>query len=188
MESRMLPGFSGEGYLPPADYALTLEELRSSVLVGGPSDGYPNWDRAWRARLVENLAILVDELWQVGIEDIFIDGSFVEDKEHPNDIDGYFVCDLMELASGRLQSRLNVLDPHKVWTWDPATRRPYRVYPKKQLPMWHVYRVELYPHFGQLCGIRDRYDNELEFPSAFRISRRDGEPRGIIKIVRGGQP
>jgi hypothetical protein len=29
-------------------------------------------------------------------------------------------------------------------------------YPKLQLPMWHKYRVELYPHYGQLCGIRDR--------------------------------
>jgi ribosome-binding protein aMBF1 (putative translation factor) len=29
---------------------------------------------------------------------------------HPNDIDGYFVCDLMELATGTLQSQLNLLD------------------------------------------------------------------------------
>ncbi len=112
--------------------------------------------------------------------------DFTEDKEHPNDIDGYFVCDLTELASGSLQSRLNLLDPHKVWTWDPATRRPSRGYPKKQLPMWHTYRVELYPHIGQLAGIRDQHGNELEFPSAFRLSRRNGEPRGIVKIVRGG--
>ena len=158
------------------------------MLVTGPSDGYPSWDRGWRAQLVDNLAILVDHLWQVGIEDIFIDGSFVEDKEHPNDIDGYFACDLYELASGQLQGKLNLLDPHKVWTWDPATRRPYLGYPKKQLPMWHAYRVELYPHFGQLCGIRDKHGNELEFPSAFRLSRRDGEPRGIVKIIRGGRP
>jgi len=112
----MLPDFTSEGYLPPADYDLTLGELRSSMLVAGPSNGYPNWDRGWRVQLVDNLTVLVDQLWQVGIGDIFIDGSFVEDKEHPNDIDGYFVCDLRELASGRLQSQLNLLDPHKVWT------------------------------------------------------------------------
>jgi len=38
-------------------------------------------------------------------------------------------------------------------------------------------------------GIRDildRWGNELEFPSAFRQSRRDGTPRGIIKIKYGG--
>jgi hypothetical protein len=31
--------------------------------------------------------------------------------------------------------------------------------------MWHAYRVELYPHFGQLCGIEDAFGNQLEFPS-----------------------
>jgi hypothetical protein len=184
----LLPGFTNEGYLPPADYELTLDLLRSSTLVTGPPSGYPNWDRSWRAHLVDNLAILVGQLWQVGISDIFIDGSFVEDKEHPNDIDGYFACDLMALATGQLQMELNLLDPHKVWTWDPSSRRPYRGYPKRQLPMWHAYRVELYPHVGQLSGICDKHGNELEFPSAFRLSRRDGEPRGIIKIVKGGQP
>ena len=57
-------------------------------------------------------------------------------------------------------------------------------YPKKQLPMWHHYRVELYPHCGLPSGIKDAYGNDLEFPSAFRQSRRDGKPRGIIKIRR----
>lgn len=183
----MLPGFTNEGYLPPADYELTFDELRTSILVVGPSEGQPNWDCGWRTRLVDNLAILIDQLWQVGIDDIFIDGSFVEDKEHPNDIDGYFVCDLMEVATGQLQQELNLLDPYKVWTWDPASRRPYRGYPKKQLPMWHQYRVEMYPHYGQWSGIRDAFGNPLEFPSAFRLSRRDGKPRGIIKIIKGWQ-
>lgn len=90
------------------------------------------------------------------------------------------------LVSGPLERELNRLDPFKVWTWDPPSRRPYRGSPKAQLPMWHRYRVELYPHFGQLCGIKDKYGNDLEFPSAFRMSRRDGRPRGILKI--GGAP
>ncbi|MBI4579965.1 MAG: hypothetical protein HY718_09705 [Planctomycetes bacterium] len=181
---RRLPGFGEDGLLPPGDYVLTITELRDSMLVHGPEPlvDQPGWDVEWRGMLVDNLAILVGELHQVGISEIFIDGSFVEDKGHPNDVDGYFVCDLMELASGRLERELNLLDPYKIWTWDPASRRPYRGYPKKQLPMWHQYRVELYPHYGQLCGVVDARGNELEFPSAFRQSRRDGKPRGIIKI------
>lgn len=134
---------------------------------------------------MDDLAILVDQLRQVGVRDIFVDGSFVEDKDHPNDIDGYFVCELHELASGELERKLNLLDPHKSWTWDPAQRRAHRGYAKKQLPMWLQYRVELYPHFGQPSGLRDRRGNELEFPSAFRLSRRDGMPRGILKIGEG---
>ncbi|NLS96090.1 MAG: hypothetical protein GXX96_28460 [Planctomycetaceae bacterium] len=165
---------------------MSLQQLRESLLVTGPQDisEHVNWDVGWRRKLVENLTVLVDQLWRVGITEIFIDGSFVEDKNHPNDIDGYFECELEYLASGELQRDLNLLDTHKIWTWDSASRRAYRGYPKRQLPMWHVYRIELYPHYGQLCGIRDKYGHELEFPSAFRRSRRNGEPRGIIKIGR----
>jgi hypothetical protein len=93
------------------------------------------------------------------------------------------VCELNELASGELAKKLNKLDT--IWIWDHKERKPYRGYPKKQLPMWHKYRVELYPHVGQLSGIKDKYGNELEFPSAFRMSRRDGEPKGIIKLIKG---
>ena len=181
----MLPNFNDQGMLPPGDYPLTLEELSQSILARGLSGASLTWDTAWRAKLVENLAILVAQLPQVGITEIFVNGSFVEEKDHPNDIDGYFVCDLMRLATGDLQRELNLLDPHKVWTWDPALRKSYRGYPKKQMPMWHVYRVELYPHVGQLSGIRDKYGHELEFPAAFRQSRRDGQPKGIVKVTGG---
>ena len=178
-----IPGFTDDGLLPPGDYEVSMEDLRKWVLVTGPSAACPGWDAAWRGHLIDNLEIMVKQLWQVGITEIFVDGSFAEDKDHPNDIDGYFVCDLMRLARGDLERDLNLLDPHKVWTWDPASRRPYKGYPKRQLPMWHQYRVELYPHFaGLLSGITDEHGNELEFPSAFRRSRRDGKPRGIIKI------
>lgn len=184
MGKSRLPAFTEDGLLPPGDYVMTLAELAASLLVKGP-DGRnqpKHWDANWRRQLAANLAIMVRQLWQVGVTEIFVDGSFAEDKDHPNDIDGYFECDLKRLASGELERELNLLDPHKIWTWDPDSRHPYRGYPKKQLPMWHAYRVELYPHVGQLSGIRDRFGNELEFPSAFRLSRRNGEPRGIIKI------
>jgi hypothetical protein len=181
----MLPDFDEFGLLPAGDYELTFEQLRASVLVVGPNGATSNWDAAWRATLVDNLEVMVGQLWSIGIREIFVDGSFAEDKEHPNDIDGYFICDMQMLVSGTLERELNRLDPHKVWTWDPGSRRTYVGSPKAQLPMWHRYKVEFYPHFGQLCGIKDKYGNDLEFPSAFRMSRRDGRPRGIIKI--GGE-
>ena len=178
-----IPGFTREGLLPAGDYEVTLEELRNSVLIFGEPDHDDSWDEKWRTGLVDNLGVLVRQLWEVGITEIYIDGSFAEDKAHPNDIDGYFECDRDLFKTGELSRKLNTLDPHKIWTWDPNSRRAYHGYPKKQLPMWHTYRVELYPHFpGQLCGIPDKYGNELEFPSAFRRSRQSGSPRGIIKI------
>jgi len=182
---RKLPAFSEEGVLPVGDYELTLDELRESALVVGPDEAVrsDHWDADWRRNLVNNLAVLVRQLWQVGIIEIFVDGSFVEDKDHPNDMDGYFNCDLKHLASGRLEQELNLLDPRKVWTWDPASRRKAAGFSKKQLPMWHRYHVELFPHVRQLSGILDPHGNELDFPAAFRLSRR-GIPKGIIKIVR----
>lgn len=187
-----LPPFDADGLLPAGDYELSFENLRKSLLVVGPEDGERHlyWDRDWREWLVGNLEVLTRELWQVDVREVYVDGSFAEDKDHPNDIDGYFVCDLRPLVTGELTRQLNLLDPAKVWTWDPASRKPYRGYPKKQLPMWHRYRVELYPHVPSMgigSGIVDRYGNELEFPSAFRQCRRNGKPRGIVKIQYGGQ-
>ena len=90
----ILPAFDADGLIPPGDYLLTLGQLKQSQLVLGPGDpkAYPTWDAAWREHLVCNLETLVGELVRVGIHDVWIDGSFVEDKDHPNDVDGYFLC------------------------------------------------------------------------------------------------
>jgi hypothetical protein len=183
-----LPPFNADGLLPPGDYEMSLEELQASMLIEGPGESYPNWDSEWRLRLVKNLGTMVGQLWEIGVLEIFINGSFVEDKEHPNDIDGYFECLFRDFTTGRLQRELNKLDPYKVWTWEPGSRSPYRNQPKWQLPMWHRYRVELYPHYVDLpialqrTGIRDEFGNDLHFPAAFRKSRREHKPKGIVKI------
>lgn len=179
-----LPIFNEFGLLPPGDYQLTFAELKQSHLVL-PSQGFaPDWDQAWRLRLVNNLEILTNQLWEVGIDKTFVDGSFVEDKAHPSDIDGYFECELDFLASGELEFELNKLDPHKVWTWSPESRSSSGNSAKKQLPMWHFYRVELYPHFGQPAGILDEFGNNQMFPAAFRKSRREHRSKGIVQLVR----
>ncbi len=85
-----LPSFTHDGVLPPGDYALRLDDLAASPLVMGPPNTTLSWDRAWRAQLVRNLGLLVGQIWQLGINAIYVDGSFVENKDHPHDIDGYF--------------------------------------------------------------------------------------------------
>ncbi|MDQ7839145.1 MAG: hypothetical protein RDU59_11845 [Thermodesulfobacteriota bacterium] len=175
--------FTRDGVLPPGDYPLTISELRRSLLVKGPRKEIVSWDREWRLFLVDNLEVLAGHLWSVGITDLYINGSFVENKAHPNDIDGYFICDLLSWRN--VQSELLLVDD--CWTWDSSLRRPYRGLPKKQLPMWHKYRVELYPHFGQLAGIRDEFGNDQQFPAAFRKTR--GAPpiqKGIVKLLKEG--
>jgi len=177
----LVPNFDDRGLLPPGDYLTTFSELRTSPLVENDREG---WDRDWRLQLVNQAEILVRQLWEVGIDEVVLDGSFVEDKAHPNDIDGYFSCDAVALDD--LMRQLNALDPHKVWTWDSVTRRPYRGHIKKQLPMWHRYRVELFPHYRQFSGITDSYGQPLTFPSAFRLQRATFERKGIVVLQKEG--
>jgi len=177
--------FDKYGLLPNGDYEYTLEELINSIFVNGPiNPEIPNWDKNWRAYLVSQAEILIRQLWDIGITNIWLDGSFVESKPHPNDIDGYFECNIDDFASGYLQRELNKRDPYKVWTWNSSDRRSYRGYFKKQLPMWHKYRVEFYPHYGQFSGIRDIHGNPEMFPAAFRKDRTNGRQKGIIKLIK----
>ena len=71
---RKLPSFTEEGVLPVGDYELTLDELRESALVLGPHKGVrsDHWDADCRRSLVDNLSILVRQLWQIGITEIFV--------------------------------------------------------------------------------------------------------------------
>ena len=75
MVSQSEPKFTADGVLPH-DYTLTYEQLEASVLVMGPSRR--KWDADARHKLVRQSRVLVAQLWQVGIEEIFLDGSFVE--------------------------------------------------------------------------------------------------------------
>lgn len=179
----MLPDFTEDGLLPPGDYPLSIEQLRNSFLVTGKGLNSKTWDVDWRSSLVNNLEKMAKQLWTFDIDRIFIDGSFVERKDHPNDIDGYFECSLRYFASGKLQKDLNLLDPG-VWTWSPASLKNSPNSAKRQLPMWLIYRVELYPHYGQITGLTDSHGNELQFPSAFRQRRRDSKPKGIVQLTR----
>jgi hypothetical protein len=177
--------FNKYGLLPKGDYEFTFTELHNSIFVNGPEKpAIPNWDKKWRVYLVKQAEILVNQLWDVGINEIWFDGSFAEAKPHPNDIDGYFECDISDFASGYPERELNKRDPYKIWTWRSSDRRSYRGYTKKQLPMWHQYRVELYPHYGQSSGITDKHGNPEMFPAVFRKDRRTGKEKGIIKLVK----
>jgi hypothetical protein len=187
----MIPNqFNANDVLDVGTFDATFSELRSSLLVVGDGSS-PHWDASWRNSLVDNLERLTVQLWSVGIEDIFIDGSFVENKDRPNDIDGYFDTGISQLTKESMTvfenqvSQLNNIDPFKIWTWDPNSRIFDPRSGKAQLPMWMRYRVELYPHIeGMFSGIKDQYGNNLQFPSAFRQSRRNFIPKGIVRIVR----
>jgi hypothetical protein len=173
--------FDTEGLLPAGDHAMTIDELRASVLVAGPPGDGSAWDHPWRMHLVNQLAVLCGHLRDVGITEIYADGSFASDKARPGDIDGYFVCDLMQY--------LNQQFPHLIARdacWDLGQRRP-DAHGKMKPLMWHRYQVELFPQytppFESLAKAAiDPHGRPVLFPEYFRRTR-DGSPRGIIRIV-----
>src|SRR5262249_13156724 len=118
----MLRRFDHDGLLPPGEYELTIEQLKETMLVIGLGADYPGWDIKWRTQLVGALEVLARQLWQVGMtSSICIGGSFVEDRNHPHDIDSYFYCDDPQFLSGQLMEMLNRLDPSR---WAPPRCHP----------------------------------------------------------------
>jgi DNA-binding XRE family transcriptional regulator len=167
---RTLHAFNSHGLLPVGDYVLTLGQLAKSRLVRG-SPGKKRsryWDAPWRAQLVENLSHLAAELEAVGIPEIFINGSFVEEKDHPNDIDGYFVCDRERFLSGGLERELKRVAAGAHWTWENDDRLPVPGHGWK-LPMWVDYRVGTVSPFragnGDRGPIRERTDVPGRLPT-----------------------
>lgn len=171
-----LPEFNEAGLLPPGDYVLTVQELRESVLVTGPP-GEEAWDAVWRGRLVDNLDSILQDLWGLGIDYVIVDGSFVEKKDRPGDIDAYFPIAVERWVTREVEQGLNARRGEDVWTWDTGklTRDPGTGKPK--LPFWHKYQIDLYPDYGQLA------DGLKPFSDFFRQTR-SGEPKGVVKIPR----
>lgn len=175
--------FSRSGHLPPGNHEMTEAQIAQSILVINPTR--ENWDEPWRSQLLTNFCQLASELWQVGIEEIYLDGSFVEEKDHPNDIDGYFVCDFKRFVSKEIHRELNLLNADKIWTWSHQDMVRVGSLGKRVLPMWLRYRVEIFPDYpGSFTGIRDRHGSPLGFPDAFRRCRVGRKEKGIIKLVK----
>jgi hypothetical protein len=178
-----LPPLSDDGLLPPGDHPLTILELRGSYLVTGEGVAVPGWDSAWRAQLVDNLELFVRQLWQAGVERIFVNGSFVTSKGKPGDVDAYFECTF----AGYPYMLVSLLALEPALPWD-LTRRPIDPESGDAKPvMWHLYRVEVFPHFTDYptgTGVFDEHGQELDMPGTFRRDKASFKPKGLIQLVR----
>ena len=105
----------------------------------------------------------------------------MEDKDRPNDIDGYFVCSITDQVNRVLERKLNAIDPYRVWGWDDHMRHPGR-----KLPMWHRYHVDLWPYApGTMFGF-DNHGRPLELSDAFRRTKNQRIVKGIVKLKVSG--
>ena len=176
--------FDGRGMLAPGDHPMTLEGLRRSLLVVGPP-GRESWNRAWREWLLDRFEVLAGQLWGVGIEQIYLGGSFASDKDHPGDLDGYFMCERAAYKTRALHRALNDIGPFRRWTWKAEDCRPTRD-GRPKLPLWHHHRVELFPYYGQIqTGFFDLDRTDIDLPTLFRMARATQEPRGVVRVLRG---
>lgn len=136
---------------------------------------------------------MVEQLWAEGISEIYIDGSFATDKLHPGDIDGYFVvqkpADALDSDfEDELCKRLNKHDHNNIWTWKDKDRKRPAEAEKGQLPMWWHYHMEMWPEYGQWSGqVHPVSGEKLTHSQLFRITKQ-GEDKGIIKLLRNSSP
>ena len=138
-----IPRLNHIGELPPGEYEVSLLAIKKCF---GSST-------AQRKALMEGLERAVETLGEAGVGRIWIDGSFVTDKEEPNDIDGCW-----EYSK---QVDLSKIDP----VFLAESRRP----------MKEKYGVEFFP----ACVIETA--SGLPFPKFFQVNR-DGNPKGILMV------
>ncbi|RAL21974.1 DUF6932 family protein [Thermoflavimicrobium daqui] len=175
--------FNEYGYLPEGDHEMTISELKESILVLGDESTY-QWKEGHRRYLVNNLEHLIQPLWTIGIESVYIDGSFCTDKETPKDIDAYFEFPddgktraqiLQELIA--LAHELNSLSEDGLWNW--WERRPNSDFESKP-EMWFKYQIEIYPNCFGVYATKDG----KKFDQMFRQDK-NGFPKGVIKLIKG---
>jgi hypothetical protein len=151
----VIPAFEpSTGALPPGDHEATLEEI-AKCLGFTPR-------RRW---LLKGLRTALEAFWTAGIEEVYLDGSFCTEKPDPGDIDGYWVEPDPDVYER--------IDPY----WIDFELIPVPHVRKWKWRMWVEHGVEFFIHPAMQAS------PEMGFPKFFRQDR-DGQPRGVIRVVR----
>jgi hypothetical protein len=141
-----IPSFNKAGELPAGEHEASLALVKKRF---GSSS-------AQREELMRGLEGAAENLRAAGVRRIWVDGSFVTEKEEPNDVDGCWEysesVDLEKIDSVFLD--------------------------ESRAPMKEKYGVELFP----ACVIEA--GSGLPFPKFFQVNR-DGEPKGILVVSFG---
>jgi hypothetical protein len=106
----MIPQFTDEGLLPPGVHETNLEELKEKM----------GWSRK-RRELLEGLEEALELMASCGVVRVYLDGSFVTDKDRPNDVEGCY--DLAEDVGAEDLGRLAPIFPPSPTNRAEAKRR-----------------------------------------------------------------
>jgi hypothetical protein len=154
---RLIPDFDEEtGYLPLGIHDASLQEIRERL----------TWSDA-RRRLFSRFEEVLRQLFDAGVDEVFIGGSFATGAPAPNDIDAFW-----PFKAGLDLSKIDpVLLNMDERVRDPATGKRVR-------PMKLKYGVELFVRIGPNARINGKLFHE------FFGRSRDGLARGLIRLVR----
>ncbi|MFB2878685.1 DUF6932 family protein [Floridanema aerugineum] len=146
----MIPAFNSDGNLPPGVHWATWQEFAARFGT-----------TPHRQRLLKGLKSALDSLSKAGCEVVYIDGSFVTEKENPNDFDG---C------------------------WDTTGVDPNFLDPI--LLNFHNKRAaQKAKYLGEFFLAQDPADKAGKTFLEFFQTDRNGNPKGIVAIdLRGSQP
>jgi hypothetical protein len=141
-----IPPLQANGELPPGEHPATLDEIEQ---VYGSSN-----DR--RRLLMRGLRDAAAQFAQAGVKAIWINGSFVTDKNMPNDIDGCWEYNPTVV--------IDKLDPVFLMRSRDAMKNKYG------LDFFIANIIEA--------------GSGLPFPKFFQVNR-EGEPKGILVVMLG---
>jgi hypothetical protein len=145
----VIPSFDERGNLPPGVHSATWEEI---------VERYATTER--RAELLDGLHEAVASLRAAGCARVYLDGSFVTDKEAPRDFDACWEVSGVDAG---------LLDPVLLDFKDRRAAQKAR------------YGGELFPAQGAAEPVG------TVFLDYFQRDRDTGEPKGIIAIDLGAQ-
>ncbi|NER51704.1 MAG: hypothetical protein F6J92_34700 [Symploca sp. SIO1A3] len=143
----MIPKFNSDGNLPSGVHWATWQEFTARFGT-----------TPHRQRLLRGLKSALDSLSKADCQTVYIDGSFVTEKENPNDFDGCW--------------DMTGVDPKLL---DPILLN----FDNKRAAQKVKYQGELFPASFSADGVGNTY---LDF---FQTDR-NGNPKGIVAIDLGG--
>lgn len=141
----MIPDFTAQGMLPPGIHRATLEEVRDKL----------GWGLR-RRDLLNRLQAGLARMKGCGIDRVYLDGSFVTDKDRPGDIDCCY-----DVPTG--VTDLSAMFP--IWPCHPLNRNATKM----------MFGAELFPSKAQATRSGEPY---IEW---FQSDDR-GRPRGIVLL------
>ena len=102
----MIPQFDADGLLPPEIHRATWDEVTAKF-----------GNTPWRRQILDGLEMAIDSLRRAGCRTVYIDGSFVTNKEIPNDFDagraaqkGRYLGELFPASAGATAEGISFLE------------------------------------------------------------------------------